>query len=171
MSENEEMPNGAAAILSFGNDQLKALGEMTILFGSLDEAIAKTAQGLLNRFPQLLSLHNGQPLAELRFDDKQDLMKKLVRELAQIYVLDCTHLIDALGAAKNASKDRNRVIHGWLTWDTHGDHPVFRDKKGQDVPADLAEILRIKADVWHALENFVMRFEEFVRAVLQKKHG
>jgi hypothetical protein len=41
------MPNGAFAILAFKDDQLKVLGEMTILFASLEDAITKYAKTLL----------------------------------------------------------------------------------------------------------------------------
>jgi hypothetical protein len=119
------MPDRLSVLLQFGRDEeLKALGKMTILFASLDEAIAHFIEGLLAS-PALSALHNGKPIAELRFEDKQDLAKRLGNALASEHGVDAEAFIAALGEAKKASRLRNKVIHGWLTWDRDGKEAVF----------------------------------------------
>jgi len=170
MSENKGMPDGASAILAFGDDQLKALGEMTILFASLEDAITKYAKALLAAFPQLVEIHKGapaqgRPVDDLMFDGKQKLLKKLVRKLAQEHDVDATPLINALGESKKASQDRNHAIHGWLDWDCECGNVVFRNKKGQGLPADISEIRRLKTDLLRAFEKIVVCYDEFSKCI------
>ena len=154
------MPN-VLATLAFGSaEHLKALGRMTILFASLDETIATFADAILQDNPTFSNPYTGKPIPELRFDDKQELLKKLVRELAAKYTQDANPVIGALGKAKEASKERNRVIHGWLTWDYKGNRAVFQDKKGDHLPANLSELQRINAAIGNSLGMLIKFFSD-----------
>jgi hypothetical protein len=136
-------------LLIGSDEQLRALGLLTLDFGAADEALAYYISSLSD-FLVEDSANSAAQLQEVGFCEKVQHLKKTIQALSDRYLGDGSGLFEQLDAVRGMASHRNDIVHGWVQWDAESQQPAFRNKKKPLRGATAGDISRLckKLENW-----------------------
>jgi hypothetical protein len=143
-----------------GDDKLKEIGRLTLVFARLEEAIALDCEILLLR-PELRGFHSEKGILEKHLTEKLDLDKRLVIAVGCLHSVETQEIEKILTQVRELGERRNAVIHGQLSSNADG-QIVFRNR-GKQIAAESATLGMLTRDLLEMRVSCAEAFAAFYR--------
>jgi hypothetical protein len=141
-----------------GDDELRDVGRLTLMFARVEETIALYCEVLLLR-PELRGFHSAKPTVEKTLTEKLDLYRRLIIATGCLHSVGTDEIEQTVARMREVGERRNTVIHGHLYSDDNG-QVVFRNR-GKEIRADSATLRPLTSDLMELRVRYAEAFRAF----------